>query len=70
MLDVNGQPAEGSIGEDLRNYMRTLRRRKWWVIATVTALTALAVWYAKQETPIYRATARVVLGDRQTESLR
>ncbi len=55
------KPGDGSTDPDLRQYLHVLRRRKWVVVlaATVVAATAVASSYA--QTPVYQATAQLLI---------
>lgn len=62
-------PDEGQPDPQLRNYMRTLRRRKT-VVLLATFLVAGASFAASHlQSPTYRATAKVLLQPRSTDSL-
>jgi capsular exopolysaccharide synthesis family protein len=45
----------------LRDYLQTLRRRKWLVLLIVLAIPAAAVALSLRQEPSYRATAQVLL---------
>lgn len=53
-------------GMDLRGYLSVLRRRKWVVILSVLVATTTAVALSLLRTPIYEATARVLLEPTQS----
>lgn len=46
---------------DLREYFRVLRRRKWWVALVVVLVVAAAVGFSLLQTPVYSATAKVLV---------
>lgn len=46
---------------DLRSYLDVLWRRKWIVIAVVVATSAVALALSVTQTPLYRATAEVLV---------
>ncbi len=52
-----------SFGEqlDLQHYLRILRKHKWSIALFTAAVTVLAGYYAYTATPVYRATATMVL---------
>ena len=52
------------IGEfDLQNYLRILRKHKWPIALFTAAVTALAIYYAANATPIYSATSTLLIED-------
>src|SRR5262245_6588385 len=54
---------------ELRDYLRVLRRRKWTIILTAFVVVGAAVAYSSFQTPVYEATAEVLVRQRSTESL-
>ncbi len=54
---------------ELRDYLRTLARRKGILIASLLAVLAASLAYSFMRTPVYRGTAQVLLQPRSTESL-
>ncbi|MCU1464284.1 MAG: capsular exopolysaccharide family [Actinomycetia bacterium] len=59
MMEVDSQLTEN----ELRGYLGVLRRRKWWIIASVLATVGLAVFYSFQATKVYAATAQITVVD-------
>ncbi len=59
--DDNG--GSSSFGEqlDLQHYLRILRKHKWSIAFFTALVTVLAGYYAYTATPVYRATATMVL---------
>jgi polysaccharide biosynthesis transport protein len=54
---------------DLRDYFRVLRRRKWLIALAAVAVGGTTVAAAKLQTPVYRATAGVLLQQTGTDAL-
>ncbi|HEX7168296.1 MAG TPA: polysaccharide biosynthesis tyrosine autokinase [Acidimicrobiales bacterium] len=54
---------------ELRDYLRVLRRRKWTVLLTVVLVVAAALAVSFVQTPVYRASAELLLQPRSTESI-
>jgi capsular exopolysaccharide synthesis family protein len=54
---------------ELRDYMRVLRRRKWIIAVTVLLCTGAGLAMALVETPVYGASAKVLLERRFVETL-
>lgn len=52
---------EGTSELDLRHYFRVLRSRKWIVLLTVGALLGLALVSSILQTPVYKATAQLLI---------
>ncbi|MDO6462122.1 polysaccharide biosynthesis tyrosine autokinase [Granulosicoccaceae sp. 1_MG-2023] len=46
---------------DIQHYIRTLRKYKWQILGLTALITGLAVFYAISATPIYRATATLLI---------
>ncbi len=46
---------------DLQQYLRILRKHKWPIVVFTAVITALAGYYAFTATPVYRATATMVM---------
>ena len=64
------QPAYDAGDElDLRDYLGVLRRRKLTIIVTTALLVAIAVGISLAQTPIYEATAEVLLRQRTSEQI-
>jgi polysaccharide biosynthesis transport protein len=53
----------------LRDYLRILRRRKWYVIGTAVLVAVLAAVFAAQESKAYRAQAQVLLNRQDLASV-
>ena len=45
----------------LQDYVDVLRRRRWIILAAVVLVPLLAVGYSLQQTPVYEASAKVLL---------
>lgn len=54
---------------ELRDYVRVLRRRKWTVLSAVVLVVGSALAAAFMQTPIYEASAELLLQNRSMESL-
>lgn len=52
---------------DLRRHSREMRRRKWWIIASVTIFALLALWYWKHHMPEY-STHSVMLIEEEEDN--
>ncbi len=50
---------------DLQHYLRILRKHKWPITLFTAAVTALAAYYAYTATPIYRASATLLIEQQQ-----
>ena len=50
---------------DLQHYLRILRKHKWPITLFTAAVTGLAAYYAFTATPIYRATATLLIEQQQ-----
>jgi len=64
LLPDNGSagPPEGESGGDqLRVYLRALSRRRWWAIGAVALWLLIAVVHVELATPIYSASAKVLV---------
>lgn len=55
-----------STDRDIRHYLRTLRRRKWAVAVVALVVTAAAVALSVVQTPIYQATANLLIQEPAT----
>ncbi len=53
--------SEATSDLDLRHYLRVLRRRKWVVILTVGMVVAIALALSLFQTPVYRASAHLLI---------
>jgi capsular exopolysaccharide synthesis family protein len=54
---------------DLRDYLAVIRRRRWLIAAILAAVLAVTLAVTFLQTPMYRATAEVLLRPRATEQL-
>ncbi len=54
---------------ELRDYLRVLRRRKWLIAAVTVVVVGAALAASFAQTPVYRASAQVLLESRVSESL-
>jgi succinoglycan biosynthesis transport protein ExoP len=61
--------AESDVDFDLRRYARVLRRRKWVILASLVVCVAGAVVYSRQQTPIYKPTAQLLLATQPGDPL-
>jgi len=59
----NGESASQEL--DLQDYLRTLRKHKWPIVLFTAAVTGLAAYYAVTATPIYRATATLLIEEQK-----
>ena len=50
---------------DPRDYLRVLRRRKWWIALTVAAVVGLTMGLSALETPVFSASAKVLIVENQ-----
>ena len=48
-------------GPELREYARTIWRHRWLIIITVVIAVGAAVGLAKSQTPVYQATAQIII---------
>jgi len=61
---VNRQLPTGSetaYQDDLREYLRVVRSRKWTIVVTTAIVLAATAAFTLHQTPIYRATAEVLV---------
>lgn len=56
-------------GLELRDYLSILRRRRWIVLGVTLAVVVLAVIATLMQAPAYRATARVLVQPRSSDTL-
>jgi succinoglycan biosynthesis transport protein ExoP len=62
--------AEETLGElELRDYLRVVRRRKWTIALVTIVVVGAAIGLSLIQTPVYRATAEVLLQAKSSESL-
>ncbi|MGI8794247.1 MAG: polysaccharide biosynthesis tyrosine autokinase [Acidimicrobiales bacterium] len=54
---------------DLRDYLVVLRRQKWWIAAITGVVVLVALGLALQQTPVYKASAEILLRARATDTL-
>lgn len=54
---------------ELRDYLQVLRRRKWTILLATALVVGVAVATSLLRTPVYRATAELLLQQRETEAL-
>jgi non-specific protein-tyrosine kinase len=54
---------------ELRDYLRVLRQRKWTIAIAILIVVSTALGSAFLQTPVYQATASLLLQGRSTESL-
>lgn len=54
---------------ELRDYLSVLRRRKLTIALTTLAVVTAALAYSFLQTPVYRATAEILLSPQSTQSL-
>lgn len=61
---------EGQSGPELEllDYLRVLSRRKWIVVSTVLVLVGVSLLVSFLQEPVYKATARLLLQPRASES--
>src|SRR5581483_10179129 len=52
---------EAGAQRGLSDYLRILRRRKWYVVATTILVAALAVAFSVRQSKVYEAQAQVLL---------
>ena len=63
------QPVETADELELRDYLRVLRRRKWLIAIVAVVVLGVAMAVTLTTTPVYQATASVLLRNRATDSL-
>ena len=51
---------------DLRDYVKILHKHRWPIVAATALLTALAALMVSGMTPVYRATATLLIETQQT----
>jgi capsular exopolysaccharide synthesis family protein len=62
--------ADDDPGElELRDYLRVMRRRKWTIALVTIGVVGAAIGLSLMQTPVYRATAEVLLQAKSSESL-
>ena len=54
-------PPETAYHDDLREYLRVVRSRKWTIVLTTAVVIAATALFTLHQTPIYRATAEVLV---------
>lgn len=59
--DPPSRDAEGMVEIDLREQLRLLQKRVWWIVGAVGATLALAVLYLIVSPRIYQATASIII---------
>lgn len=59
--DPPPRDAEGMVEIDLREQLRLLQKRVWWIVGAVGATLALAVLYLIVSPRIYQATASIII---------
>lgn len=60
---MHPQPPEQDAGTlGLRQYLETIRRRKWIVVVAAVAAVVAAVAVSLLQDPVYRATTKIVIG--------
>ena len=52
---------ETAYHDDLREYLRVIRARKWTIVLTTAIVVAASALFTLHQTPIYRATAEVLV---------
>ncbi|HUP70145.1 MAG TPA: polysaccharide biosynthesis tyrosine autokinase [Acidimicrobiales bacterium] len=62
-------PQEASSELELRDYLQVLRRRRWIVALATLIVVGAALTSSLLQTPVYRASAELLLQARSTESL-
>ena len=62
-------PASASSGFELRDYLRVLRRRRLVIGGVLVLIVGAAMTAAFLQTPVYQATARILLQPRSSETL-
>lgn len=50
---------------ELRDYLRILRKRKWWVILSLVACLGAAAVFTVRATPVYEAESKLFVGQQQ-----
>lgn len=53
------------VDRDLRDYLRVLRKRKWYLVLTLAAAVGFAAFITAQTKPVYQAGATLFVGQRQ-----
>jgi capsular exopolysaccharide synthesis family protein len=48
-------------GSELRQFLQTLWRRKWWIVSLTAVSFAAAMFYSYRQTPLYQASASVLV---------
>jgi len=62
-------PATDGASPQFVEYLHTLRRRKWTILVVTVLAVAAALGFSKSQTPIYDASAKVLIQDAPTQSL-
>ncbi|NOZ02317.1 MAG: polysaccharide biosynthesis tyrosine autokinase [Deltaproteobacteria bacterium] len=56
-----GPQTRADIGHQIKKFTYVLNKRRWWAILTFIAVLAAVIVYTKQKTPIFRATAVLIV---------
>ena len=62
-------PDEEDSGPELSDYLAVIRRRKWTIALVLIVVVSISLTRSFLTTPVYRATATVLLQPRSTDSL-
>ncbi|HEY6016196.1 MAG TPA: Wzz/FepE/Etk N-terminal domain-containing protein, partial [Gaiellaceae bacterium] len=60
-MRTSGTPAAHQGAATLRDYLQVARRRKWIILQAVVLVPLAAVLFSLQQTPVYQASADVLL---------
>ncbi|HEY6030562.1 MAG TPA: Wzz/FepE/Etk N-terminal domain-containing protein, partial [Gaiellaceae bacterium] len=60
-MRTSGTPTAHQGAATLRDYLQVVRRRKWIIIQAVVLVPLAAVLFSLQQTPVYQASADVLL---------
>jgi len=56
-----GSGVRADIGHQIKKFTYVLNKRRWWALLTFLAVLAAVTVYTKQKTPIFRATADLII---------
>lgn len=57
----DGNDSRADIGHQIKKFSYVLNKRRWWAILSFVAVLAAVTVYTKQKTPIFRATAVLII---------
>jgi succinoglycan biosynthesis transport protein ExoP len=61
-------PGDGHGAASLRDYLQVIRRRKWVILQAIVLVPVVAALYSFHQTPVYQASAQVLLSGQDFQS--